>query len=226
MNLASNSLVISGLALMCSLPLAYQLVSPDPVALSSGTLGGDGWAGGEGDAPAVGWYEGWVTHTKGMHACHWLECFFLALSASYNYRCFVFCFTVIGYLTIYTPTVDSKMLTLVDRVGDRKNIWFYPLMGMTYLFLALPFAAVRVSPAAMVCAAAPVVMFLYMFHWCYRIADATARTEHAFVRQVLAIDGGRGEGGRVRAFVTTPRWTERVLQWHHLDEKRSDFTEI
>ena len=42
-SLASTSMVVSGLALTCSIPLAFQLLSADPIPLASGTLGGEGW---------------------------------------------------------------------------------------------------------------------------------------------------------------------------------------
>ena len=86
-SLASTSMVVSGLALTCSIPLAMALLSADPIPLVSGTLGGDGWdAQGSGVEVAVRWYEGWVTHKSALHACHWLEMILLSLSAGFNFR--------------------------------------------------------------------------------------------------------------------------------------------
>lgn len=190
-SLASTSMVVSGLTLTCSIPLAFQLLSADPIPLASGTLGGDGWdAQGAGVDAAVGWYEGWVTQKSVLHACHWLEIILLSLSAGLNFMCLFFCFCINAMMSLYAPTLDSKIWLLVDMHVLYQLIWTYPVLGILGLAAAFPFAAVRVSPVATVGAALPVVMLMVKGKLGLGWANKIARVQHAMARQVLKIDGG------------------------------------
>jgi len=190
-SLASTSMVVSGLALTCSIPLAFQLLSADPIPLASGTLGGDGWdAQGAGVDAAVGWYEGWVTRKSALHACHWLEILLLSLSAGFNLLCLFFCFCVCAMMSLYAPTLDSKIWHLVEIYMFHQFVWAYPVLGIISLALAFPFAAVRVSPVATVGAALPFVMLMMKMKWGFKWGNNTARLQHTMTRQVLKIDGG------------------------------------
>jgi hypothetical protein len=184
-------MVVSGLALTCSIPLAFQLLSADPIPLASGTLGGDGWdAQGAGVDAAVGWYEGWVTRKSALHACHWVEILLLSLSAGFNLLCLFFCFCVCAMMSLYAPTLDSKIWHLVEMYMFHQFVWAYPVLGIIFLSLAFPFAAVRVSPVATVGAALPFVMLMVKMRWGFKWGNKTARLQHTMTRQVLKIDGG------------------------------------
>ena len=195
-SLASTSMVVSGLALTCSVPLAFQLLSPDPIPLASGTLGGDGWdARGGGVEAAVGWYEGWVTHRSGLHACHWLEIILLSLSAGFNLMCILFCFCTVASTSLYVPTLDSKIWLLVENHVNLQLIWTFPVLGILGLAAAFPFAAVRVSPVATVGAALPVVMLVSCIQLFMPLAHKTAALQHATARRTLKIEGAGVEKG-------------------------------
>jgi hypothetical protein len=195
-SLASTSMVVSGLALTCSVPLAFQMLSPDPIPLASGTLGGDGWdARGGGVEAAVGWYEGWVTHRSGLHACHWLEIILLGLSAGFNLMCILFCFCTVASTSLYVPTLDSKIWLLVENHVNLQLIWTFPVLGILGLAAAFPFAAVRVSPVATVGAALPVVMLVSSTHLFMPLAHKMAALQHAMARRTLKIEGAGVEKG-------------------------------
>jgi hypothetical protein len=195
-SLASTSMVVSGLTLTCSIPLAFQLLSADPIPLASGTLGGDGWdAQGAGVDAAVGWYEGWVTQKSVLHACHWLEIILLSLSAGLNFMCLLFCFCINAMMSLYAPTLDSKIWHLVEMHVSYQLTWTYPMLGILGLAAAFPFAAARVSPVATVGAALPFAMLMVKARWSLGWANKIARVQHAMARQVLKIDGdGVGKG--------------------------------
>ena len=190
-SLASTSMVVSGLALTCSIPLAFTLLSADPLPLASGTLGGDGWdAQGSGVEAAVRWYEGWVTHKSALHACHWLEMVLLSLSAGFNFSGIVFCFCTVAMYSLYAPTLDSKIWCLVDHYATIQLAWTYPVFGIVFLAAAFPFAAVRVSPVATVGAALPFTMLLVKSRWVKSWGDKAAALQHTMARRLLKIDGG------------------------------------
>ena len=190
-SLASTSMVVSGLALTCSIPLAFTLLSADPLPLASGTLGGDGWdAQGSGVEAAVRWYEGWVTHKSALHACHWLEMVLLSLSAGFNFSGIVFCFCTVAQYSLYVPTLDSKIWCLVDQYEATQFAWTYPVLGILFLAAAFPFAAVRVSPVATLGAALPITMLLVKTRWVFGWGTKAAALQHTMARRLLKIDGG------------------------------------
>ena len=190
-SLASTSMVVSGLALTCSIPLAFQLLSADPIPLASGTLGGDGWdAQGSGVEAAVRWYEGWVTHKSALHACHWLEMILLSLSAAFNFSGIFFCFCNVATYSLYMPTLDSKIWCLVNQYAYIQLLWTCPVLGILFLAAAFPFAAVRVSPVATVGAALPITMLLVNTRWGFGMGNKMAALQHTMARRLLKIDGG------------------------------------
>ena len=177
----STAMVISGLCLSVSIPLCVASLDGGVIDTNNPSLSGNAEDGKMGP----GWYRNWNTPSS-RHALHWAECAFLAISVLFNFLCMSHGFMYFGSVSLYLPTVESRMRYLIEyKLSHLTMMWLYPVCGLYFLVLALPLVAARYSPASTIILAIPAVAVLSNFYSCSIMGNNCAKMQHELTREVL-----------------------------------------
>ena len=123
------------------------------------------------------WYEQWL-RSDVMYALHWCECVFLALSIYNSIKGLLIGFGVYSGVALYFPDMRAKCRFLMAHIKVLPDLWLFTVLSITFMVLALPFLAARISPVASMCSTIPVLGIVGGYRGLMKVGEWIAAEQH------------------------------------------------